>query len=72
MTLETLNYIHELLIEKETILSCAKKTLYEAKCVAEYNNSENYLTLCNTYNQTKRRWEKIVAALEDFENHDWS
>ena len=72
MKLETLNYIHELLIERETILSCAKKTLYDAKCEAEYNNREKYLILYNTYSQTKRRWKKCVAALEDFEEHDWS
>lgn len=72
MTLETLNYIHELLVERETILSCTKNALYEAKCVTEYNNKKEYLILCDTYSRTKRKWEDCVAALEDFEEHNWS
>ena len=72
MKLETLNYIHELLIDKEKATLKAKHLVYEARNKAEDEGLDNYKALCEVYKKEKESWDKAYDALRDFENHDWS
>ena len=71
MKLETLNYIHELLIDKEKVTLKTKHLVYEARNKAQDEGLDNYKDLCELYEKVRESWDKAHEALIDFEKHDW-
>lgn len=71
MTLKTLNYIHQLLIEREAATIKAKKMVYEARAKAEEEEADNYKALCDAADRAWESYKEANDALRDFEDQDW-
>lgn len=71
MWIQTLNYIHELLINNENETKKAKYLTYKARNKAEDEGTDNYKELCELYEKEKESWNKAYDVLKDFEEHEW-
>lgn len=71
MTLSTLNYIHQLLIEREAATAKAKKMVYEARDQAEIEDADNYRSLSEACDRAWESYKEANNALRDFEEQDW-
>lgn len=71
MKLSTLNYIHEVLVEKEKATRSAKKLVYDARNKAEDEGADNYKGLCEAYERARDSLDKAYDALKDFEDQEW-
>lgn len=71
MNISTLNFIHEILIEKEKATRAAKKMANDAWRKAEQEGAENADDLRNIVSKTRESWCKAREALNDFEEKRW-
>ena len=71
MKLQTLNYIHELLISAERKFSESKEKTYDAMKQAEIHGDKNYSIVKTKYEPAEQIYDDIKDALVDFENQDW-
>lgn len=71
MTIKTLTYIHNLLIENEKKTMGARKTVSQALKKAEEENADNIETLKRVNEETFRAWSKAFDSLKDFEAQEW-
>lgn len=70
MKLQTLNYIHELLIENEKKAQDAKSAAWSALKQANKNESD-YNKLLEKSDYTREEWIKARTVLNEFEKQDW-
>ena len=68
MKLQTLNYIHELLIATEKKARDAKRAAWNQ---AEFKNDPDCTDLVKQKDYTREAWNQANDALNDFENQDW-
>jgi hypothetical protein len=71
MKLETLNYIHTVLVENEATASKARKLAREAAQKADDEDADNRAALWEVSRKTFESWRKASAALGEFEEHEW-
>ena len=71
MKLQTLNYIHELLIATEKKARDAKRAAWAAWNQAEFKNDPDCTDLVEQKDYTREAWNQANDALNDFENQDW-
>ena len=71
MKLNTLNYIHNLLIEREKATETAMHMTYKAYCEADDKNADNAEYLHEAYKRARELWLEAQEAKEDFESKEW-
>ena len=72
MTIKTLIYIHNALIEKEKACRTSVEILRKARNQAEYDESDNFKDLCEAYTKVWNSWVEAEAALREFEEKEWN
>lgn len=71
MKIESIEYIHKLLIEKQKTAENARRLAYTLMKSGEQSGSENLPELKHNYLAAKERHEIVTTVLVDFENHDF-
>lgn len=71
MKLKTLNYIHQLLIDREAVTAKAKKIACDARNNAEIEGADNYKYLCEVADRARESYWEANDALRDFEDQEW-
>ena len=70
MTIKTLTFIHELLIEEEAKTARIEKWCRESLYAAE-NEGKPTEELKKEKDMASKFHSEALAALQDFENHEW-
>ena len=71
MTVKTLTYIHQLLIENEARHHKAVEITRKTRNEAEDTGADNLPTLENAYKATREKWNDALQALAEFETREW-
>ena len=71
MTIETLRYIHDLLIENEEKAKRAAKMAREAWAKAEEEDAPNQDELSTLYHSLRKAEHAAFDVLHDFAAHEW-
>ena len=71
MTIETLRYIHDLLIENEAKAKRAAKMAREAWAKAEEEDALNQDELSTLYHSLRKAENAAFDVLQDFAAHEW-
>ena len=71
MTIKTLTYIHNLLIDKEKVTNSAKELARKNLINAEENELPNLKSFENLYQKTYNSWLEASRALDEFEQHEF-
>lgn len=77
MTIKTLSYIHNLLVNDEQKASLKKKWMWDELCHAERDydegaiSKERYLSFQEQYNEAKADYSRACDALREFEEKEW-
>lgn len=71
MKVESIEYIHRLLNEKQKTAESARRLAFSLLKSGEQSGSENLPQLKSNYLAAKERHEIITTVLVDFENHDF-
>lgn len=71
MTVKTLTYIHQLLIENEARHHKAAEIARKARNEAEEKNLDNLPSMEDLYQVTRKSWDDALRALAEFENREW-
>lgn len=71
MTIKTLTYIHQLLIEDEARRRKAREIARKAYHEAEDTDADNLPDMEDIYRATGESWNKAHDALAEFEAHEW-
>ncbi len=71
MTIKTLTFIHSLLIEEESEKAAELRRLHDVKELAEDMDADNLGAIQDGYNLVHEQWSNALAALVEFEEHEW-
>lgn len=71
MTIHTLRYIHDLLVEDEKKCRKAMELVRHARNEAEATQAENLDELQEVYHRVRESWSNADDALRDFESQAW-
>lgn len=72
MTIKTINYVHDLLIENESKAKFALKITRESRDHAREIEAYNLETLEDLYKKAFGEWRDALAALQEFEEKEWN
>ena len=71
MTIKTLTYIHNLMIEAEKIARASKDMLLKARNEAEDNGAPDFDSLDREYKKARERWLEADRMLGEFESQEF-
>lgn len=71
MTVKTLTYIHQLLVENEARHHKAVEIARKARNEAEEKDLDNAPDMEDIYQVTRKSWDDALQALAEFETREW-